>query len=54
MTTQPETHHNYDDEIEITDCQICGCLLPESLICGQCEADHTVLKELLNEQQQTI
>ncbi len=36
---------DYEDEIEITDCQVCGTLLPENLVCPQCGTSH---KELLN------
>lgn len=39
----PNENH-YDDEIEITDCMVCGILLPENMICPQCGTSH---KEIL-------
>lgn len=39
------TEDHYEDEIEITDCAVCGTLLPEDLTCPQCGTNHEKILE---------
>lgn len=41
------TEDHYEDEIELTDCAVCGTLLPENLNCPQCGTNHQQLKEII-------